>query len=400
MKHNAPQHLDERLYSQLELFYNNLPYSPQVKKALIKELLIMYDYNTDIPLLKGLDTIDKETAKAKLDEHTLMFIEGDGSLRSGRRDEGQRYSPNITIKLHEDDTEYLEMLKNTYKVKNKLSTEKAQKSIVLLMYDKDVLLQLMPLLDKHLLTKSAYNYKIWKEIFFIWHDKTLSKNEKLRKLDILSLSLNKSQDKNYYPDNLYVRSRLNITKFVGFSEAEASFSVRYSNNKYRCVYEITQKTTNDIIIQEMLWFLNNLSPDTNCPYKVKLPTTQINFDNTKTRFSYTKLDNLFWVLVPKLIVEPFHTRKKVDFLLWAISIIILKTGLHHTPEGVKLLEHIKHSNNSDRYGTNNQFIPKLDEILKVLNMEHPYDFYKTHERNGRDRASLTRKSRNKKFITK
>lgn len=47
-----------------------------------------------------------------------------------------------------------------------------------------------------------------------------------------------------------------------------------------------------------------------------------------------------------------------------VGVIILKHGLHYTPEGLNLLLKIKNTMNKKRY-INNYIIPSVDEILFV-----------------------------------
>lgn len=69
--------------------------------------------------------------------------------------------------------------------------------------------------------------------------------------------------------------------------------------------------------------------------------------------------------------------------LFMISTILLKHGLHYTPEGSKLFYDISNSMNRYRY-YNNNIIPNVERILKVLAQTPIYDVYNTQDFNGRN----------------
>ena len=77
-----------------------------------------------------------------------------------------------------------------------------------------------------------------------------------------------------------------------------------------------------------------------------------------------------------------HSRKKIYLLLWFIALVLKKHGLLKTNEGQEFFKKLQLSINKNRY-LNNNMIPELDEILKIITQKPIYDLSKTHEYNYR-----------------
>ena len=66
-----------------------------------------------------------------------------------------------------------------------------------------------------------------------------------------------------------------------------------------------------------------------------------------------------------------QTRKYIDFVLWALLIIISKHSLSKNDEVFKLILNIK--NNINRYCNNNQGIPSVEELIYILSLTLKFD---------------------------
>nr|QNH92705.1 hypothetical protein [Wolfiporia cocos] len=83
--------------------------------------------------------------------------------------------------------------------------------------------------------------------------------------------------------------------------------------------------------------------------------------------------------MPYLIsyADTFSSRKKIDFLLWVVILILNKTGIIRLPEGKALAEKIESIMNHRRYSNNpgsSSIVPvSQDEIDRVLSLTPPFD---------------------------
>jgi hypothetical protein len=78
-----------------------------------------------------------------------------------------------------------------------------------------------------------------------------------------------------------------------------------------------------------------------------------------------------------------QSRKKMDFLLWFIALVLKKHGLLKTNEGQEFFKKLQLSINKNRY-LNKTIIPGLEEILKIITTKPIYGLSKTHEYNYRN----------------
>lgn len=114
----------------IKLFVERLELTPLVRNKL-SDLLLKYDYCQKNKILHypvNREDLDLESFYSSL----VGFINGDGSLKSGKRKghkEGlYRFTPNIVICIHSIDKPYLELVINILNFKNiKVYTGKGEK---------------------------------------------------------------------------------------------------------------------------------------------------------------------------------------------------------------------------------------------------------------------------------
>lgn len=140
--------------------------------------------------------------------------------------------------------------------------------------------------------------------------------------------------------------------------------------------------------------INNWKIDSNCNYKLKSLLQNLYPDGKKLRVIIFNLDNLYYKIVPLILINGLYTRKSIDFVIWIVAIIIKKHGLHYLEEGINLLNKLRSTINKNRYYLNNINISSLLEILLVLSINSIYDDSKSHEINYRLHASKTKINKN------
>ncbi|KAG0670703.1 hypothetical protein C6P40_004157 [Pichia californica] len=109
------------LLIKIDNFLNKIDYTEFIKKQL-KELLLRYEFcriNNSSHYNYKLEVINIK----KFNDHLIGFIDGDGSLRSGKRVGHKkglyRFVPNISIKLDGIDLNYLQLVVNKLDLTNK-----------------------------------------------------------------------------------------------------------------------------------------------------------------------------------------------------------------------------------------------------------------------------------------
>nr|YP_009155513.1 hypothetical protein [Torulaspora globosa]AJG03038.1 hypothetical protein [Torulaspora globosa] len=394
---NLTKHLEElllkinikkdykKLSKQMMILLNKMNYEDNTKIRLI-DYLLSYEINR----INMTNTSYLSTNMETFDSHFSGFFDGDGSFRTGYR-KGKRYTPKLVIELHYDDREYLNKLIDYFKLNNIIYFRDNNTKAALII---DVDYKLKPFIklfdNNSLLTKKYYDYILWKELFNIYYDNKMSKTDKLSLCYNIYLNINKYNDIEKYPSAEHIINNINTNKVLGFIEAEGHFGIKPQSQKYTTSLEITQRKESRVYLEGIYNLIDNWKVDDNCTYKLESLTKNLYPDGDKLRVMIFNLDNLYYKIVPTILNNNLYTRKSIDFTMWTVAIIIRKHGLHHTIEGINLLNKLRSTMNKNRYNTNNMNIPSLLDILTVLSMNSIYDDSKPHEINYRLHASKTK----------
>lgn len=353
-----------------------LNYLKDYKYSRLNGLNIRYSLN-------DLKMLDKEMFY----KHLVGFMDGDGSFRSGRRDNGTRYSPTITFKLHKDDVDYMSYVAKVLNVSNtNFYTNKKDNTLALIISKqneiKDIIL---PIFDTYkLLGAKKYDYELWRNIVIIYNDKiNLDKSTRLRICDDYNIALNTNSEI-HTPNYDYVMNNINNEYILGFIEAEGYFGIKYQNKKFHVNIEISQHKNSENLLKGIQNTIINWPCDNNLNYELKPLTNKLYPDQNKYRIIISGVDRLYYQIIPTILNNELYTRKYIDFIMWTVSVIIIKHGLHKTTIGVDLLNHIRSTINSKRYSTNNKLLPSINDIMKVLDITPIYNPTLSHEYNYRN----------------
>lgn len=226
----------DKIVTILMILLNKLNYSDIIKIKLIDNLL-----NYEINRINGLNLSYLKFNKENFESHFVGFFDGDGSCRTGKRDNNLRYTPNLLIKLHIDDQEYLNIIINYFKVSTKIYYEENNTKSLLNINTEDKLFVFIKLLDNNkLLTKKYYDYILWKELFNIYYNKLIIKSDKLELCNEINKKINKYIDINKFPNTEHIINNINTNKVLGFIEAEGHFGIKSQSQKYITSLEILQ----------------------------------------------------------------------------------------------------------------------------------------------------------------
>ncbi len=316
------------------------------------------------------------------------FSDGEGSFRMTIRD-NNRCTFDFNLHLHTDDSKVLEKVLYVWDSTNKIHKDKSSEArkvntSSISFGSKDVILEkIIPLFDQYsLLTSKLNDYLLWKEAFLLCQDLTISWDDKKpRILEIKSL-LNKPS---YSPSNEYIKQHLNMNWIIGFIEAEGSYLIK--QQKDLLMVQIAQIDTSETLLEEVVVFLNNLIPDTECniPINKKVPA-KLYKDKNKLRIMFSSLDYIYWIFIPNMLKHNMETKKTLWFVLWAILAILKKHGLIQHPLIREYINHVRltfnKNSNSGKVLTTSD-LPTIETILELLKIVPLYRMDLTHDKNAR-----------------
>lgn len=383
---------NNNLKELLKLTINNILISPYNKDLISKYLLNYENSRLNITNLNNIE-IDHNNFCS----HFSGFLDGDGSLKTGRRDEGKRYNPTIVIELHKDDWEYLDLLNKYFQFNTLLYYQNKNRNTVTLIVSNLLIINnvLIPLLNEYkLLGKKYYDYLLWKKLVDLYYNELIDKSEKLLICNKYRVLINKYNEIDKFPLMDHIINNINTPKVLGFIEAEGHFSIKPKLQKYLLRIEILQRKESEPYLKGIYNLIENWYVDPIYKFKLKPITKLLYKEENKLKVHILGIDRLYYSVIPTILHYGLYTRKYIDFVLWIIGTIIRKHGLHHTIEGQLLLEEIRLSYNKNRYSLNNTKIPSLLNILKVLSIKPVYDPSKSHDINYRLHASQTKINKN------
>jgi hypothetical protein len=159
---------------------------------------------------------------------------------------------------------------------------------------------------------------------------------------------------------------------LGFVEGEGSFVV--AKRQYTLIFSITQSTREEVLMEEIKNFLNNL-PSLNPSLSISGPTGYdvVNFSLSKKpgqAFDVKKLsiqsnDYIKCCLIPFFDALTWRTKKNRGYNYWKIVLELKELGRHYEEEGVKVLDKILSTMN--RLSTTKKEAIDLDLLTKDIN---------------------------------
>lgn len=296
----------------------------------------------------------------------------------------------LSINLHIDDVAILHKIKDTLQIgKVHIYTSTA---ILQIVKHSELINTLIPVLDyTGLYTTKRFDYKDWAKGVHLKNNvpsSTLNSDRRfltpklLDTIRILKTGMNKgrvAQLSLKIPTGLEPMDlipSINPYWLLGFIEGEGSFSVSRFNNQFLIGQEgfslpVLLGIQNYISEFPNLFNLTKDSPKPNgrIAYSIKENYAQLTYSNADTLYDY--------ILPFFLRLDYFQTRKAVDFKLWAILLILRKTGIFFLPEGKTLAHIIFQSINNRRYSTAapsdiKSAVPQA-LVDSVLSLTPPYD---------------------------
>lgn len=368
------------MLKKINMLKSNLGYDEKTTNLIVNKILNMKPIN--IPSIDNLNINDFK-------DWFVGFTDAEGSftttLRKDKNGNINRLTFTFIIVLNENDIEVLNFINKVLNNKNNVyiinradGTKRVQFSISSMEEINNIVILLF---NNKLKTKKYHDFIIWLNMIELYNNKNISFKDKYD--DLLELR-SKLNNYNYKHNDNDLNINMDINWYIGFMEGEGSYSVKYSNNKFALISEVSQRDESYkcfIAIKDLLY---SLKPNINCKYDIKNKINIVEYPKTnKIKLTISSIDYFYWIYFPNIIRYNWNTRKSIDITLFMISNIILKHGLHYTDEGKELLFKIKNSMNKNRYN-NIDIIPSIDEIMNVLSIKPIYDPNKTQDYNSRN----------------
>lgn len=368
---------NNKLKNNIERFVNKLDYSITIKNKL-GELLNRYNYCESNNLLHYPIKME-DINKNEFNRHLIGFLDGDGILRSGKRKGHRkgyyRFAPNMGLKLHEEDSDYLYLIISYLDLKKKTLSKEDITNKILNISSVEDLSKIMYILDNHqpfISKKRSRDYRLFKELIkYLEETKLIAHNEEWLKkgIDII-------KDLNTY-NNLpsgekvlqEIKDNLTWDYILGFIEAEGSLIMHYNTQKNYIFnsFEITQNKANGLILEGILDFIKNYNDNLIINKDIEIKTKGIVEDNSKTRknllnrLTLTNNEVLYYKIIPLLVHKNLYSKMQINLIYFIFGVIICK-DLKEYDECVKLYLEIK-----DVINTHDTKLLDLNYILTILN---------------------------------
>ncbi len=364
------------LIMNIDKLMSKLNWTSFVKER-FKKLLIQYEYCRNNKILHY--PVDLENLDLK--KYYLSFIgfmDGDGSIKSGKR-VGHikgiyRFAPNFTLKIHEVDKPYLELIIKVFDLSNKSIYVDKNGAYITISKQKDIKL-VMDIIDNNqefLTQKKARDYLLFKKLLLYINKTQLITHNTIwveKGLEII-------KDLNTYNNLPSDEETLNNIKkylswdyILGFIEAEGSVILHYNTKKNYIFnsFEITQNKANNLILWGILDFIKEYNNPLIIKENVEIQTKGVVEDKSKSRkqtlsrLTLTNNDVLFNKIIPLMLSSDLYSKMQINLIYWIFGVIICKE-LRSSEECVNLYLKIKEVINS-----NSTNLLDLNEILIILN---------------------------------
>ena len=198
---------------------------------------------------------------------------------------------------------------------------------------------------------------------------------------------------------------INPNWFIGFLEGEGTFGIKTGSSLY---FQVAQKTTSQECLNGIINYLHDLSHNTQLPENSQISPLYV----TSTTYAKTNvvsivianIDSLYYFLLPLLDNSNMYSRKKIDFKLWRMALLLKIHGYYFSIEGKNLFLDISDILNK-RYSDKNSLdvetiINDITNRFELIMKKEPLfdvNLYVPHIENVR-KFSKINKSENPKVV--
>ncbi len=296
------------------------------------------------------------------------FVDGEGTFVISGGTDSNFYTFIFQIWLHEDDLEILHFIKEALGFGEVLLNKSRNAAYFRVRTQADIQTIIDLFSCRPLNTTKHLNFLAFKRAFELYTG-AKRKSDVKEEIGIIISRMNSLRFDYTIRDH-----KISITPnwLLGFVEGEGSFVV--AKRQYTLIFSITQSTREEVLMEEIKNFLNNL-PSLNPSLSISGPTGYdvVNFSLSKKpgqAFDVKKLsiqsnDYIKCCLIPFFDALTWRTKKNRGYNYWKIVLELKELGRHYEEEGVKVLDKILSTMN--RLSTTKKEAIDLDLLTKDIN---------------------------------
>ena len=362
------QYFDRRINSSIKTLHTYKKDVTTISEVLCRQ----YSTFTDIHL--------KKMNREDFIEWFRGFTDAEGCFYIGRNN-SKYFSFYFQIKLHIDDQNVLNYIQNTLEL-GKVYTSKNEATLVIV--NKEDIKKIINIFDKNPLNSTKHlNFLSFKEAFEIYLKKDLCNNESSlvfnKRIEYLKNSMNsKRNDFKFYEFH-----NIRITNYwlLGFVEGDGSFNL-VRNSEYKLRFDISQSSKDLMLMTEIKNYLKKLALKSH-DSEILEENLYLQKPSKNSSFGMVNITIKNQIHIAKVIIPFFDSmiwlsKKELDYKDWKQVLNLKDLGLHHTKEGLKILDQIFNQMNN-RLSSNNNVTYSLllqKEIDKLLTGPSNYEIIK------------------------
>lgn len=264
------------------------------------------------------------------------------------------------MKLHIDDIKVLIFIQNTLGIGK---VYKSQTSCRLIVSKQSEIKKIIEILTNYSLNSSKrLNFRTWVEAFNIYIEgRGNSAEEIFNKVVVLKAEMNTKRT------DWTSNHEINITPYwlLGFVEGDGSWNVNKQN--FLLSFSIAQSSKDLKLMEAIKNYFNNLNSYFNDVVNLGFYKSKTGNKSDMINLNVTKTEFISQVLVPYFQKLVWVSKKEMDFIDWVSVLKLKELGLHHSKEGVLMINRILNQMNNNRLSTS--IVPQVDRDLLLRDLK-------------------------------
>jgi len=273
------------------------------------------------------------------------------------RDKFWRFS--FEMKLHIDDVKVLMFIQNTLGIGKVYKSKTSCRFIVSKQSEVKKLIEIFT--NYSLNSSKRLNFHTWVKAFNLYIEGSDNSAEEIfNKVEVLKAEMNTKRT------DWTSNHKINITPYwlLGFVEGDGSWSVNKQN--LLLSFSIAQSYKDLKLMEAIKNYLNNLSIDFDDVVNLGFYKSKTDNKSDMINLNVTKTEFISQVLVPFFQKMVWVSKKEIDFIDWVSILKLKELGLHHSKEGVLMIDRLLNQMNNNRLSTGIRLKVDRDLLLRDL----------------------------------